>query len=350
MTRVRLAVAVPAALCLAAGLVAALALLQLAAPSWPAGLADSHGPLLVAGFLGVLICLERAVALRRPVALAAPVLLGLGCLLALGFPAGRWLAAAGAAGLVMIYLPLWRRSRDDAVLTQTVGAVALALALVIWAAGAPIPNLVALFAAFVMLTILGERVELARIALPSGFGAGTVLQSLPVLVAAAGVVLWPHAGSIVFGICCLLPLLPLLRHDIAWRTARSAGLPAFMGACMLAGYGWLLVAALLWAGGAGATPAGYDAAVHAVFLGFAMSMVFAHAPVIVPAVFGRRIGWQRWLIAPAVLLHTSLLGRLWLGDALGIQPARQICGVLNEAAIVLFAIVVVVSIKREGKR
>lgn len=343
----RLVVALAAALCLIAGLVAAVVLLGLALPAWPPRLADSHGPLLVAGFLGTLICLERAVALRGRIPLAAPVLLGVGSLLAIGFPVARWVAAGGAAGLLLIYLPLWRRSRDDAVLVESCGAAALLIALLAWAGGAPVPNVVCLFAAFLVLTIGGERLELARIALPATSASRLVLAALPVLIAASAAVLWPRIGAVGFGISLLPLVLPLVAHDIAWRTIKSAGLTAFMGGCMLAGYGWLLLAAGLWACGvAGPGSGGYDATLHATFLGFAMSMVFAHAPVIVPAVFGRRIPWSPWLVVPAVLLHGSLLTRVWLGDALGSLPARQISGVLNEAAIALFAIVVLTLLRR----
>jgi hypothetical protein len=68
-------------------------------------------------------------------------------------------------------------------------------------------------------------------------------------------------------------------------TIRSTGLPRFMAANMLAGYAWLAVAATTWALTRTAYdgPA-YDVVVHAVFLGFTLAMIMAHAPVILPAV------------------------------------------------------------------
>ena len=56
----------PAALALLAGLDAALMLLGLPAPVTAERLPDVHGMLLVLGFVGTLIALERAVALRHP--------------------------------------------------------------------------------------------------------------------------------------------------------------------------------------------------------------------------------------------------------------------------------------------
>ena len=42
---------------------------------------------------------------------------------------------------------------------------------------------------------------------------------------------------------------------------------------------------------------------HAVFLGFTISMIMAHAPVILPAVLRRPLPYHPALLAPAVLLH-----------------------------------------------
>ena len=73
----RLMLLVPGALCLFAGLDAALLLLGLPAPVETARLPVVHGPLLVFGFIGTVIALERAVAVRRLWAFASPAVLGL---------------------------------------------------------------------------------------------------------------------------------------------------------------------------------------------------------------------------------------------------------------------------------
>ena len=51
-------------------------------------LAGAHGPLMVSGFLGVLIPLERAVAIRQKWMFVAPMVAGLGwiCLFFMPFP------------------------------------------------------------------------------------------------------------------------------------------------------------------------------------------------------------------------------------------------------------------------
>ena len=82
----------------------------------------------------------------------------------------------------------------------------------------------------------------------------------------------------------------------------------------------------------------YDAVVHAVFLGFTISMVMAHAPVILPAVLRRPLPYHPILILPAVLLHAALVVRLWFGDALELHAAWQLGGVLNVVALLMFVV------------
>jgi len=63
-----------------------------------------------------------------------------------------------------------------------------------------------------------------------------------------------------------------------------------------------------------------------------MSMIFAHAPVIVPSVLGRPLPFRGFLYIPLVLLHVSLILRLAGGDWVGNTDAWQWGGSLNEVA------------------
>ena len=75
---------------------------------------------------------------------------------------------------------------------------------------------------------------------------------------------------------------------------------------------------------------------HALFLGFVIGMVFAHAPVIVPAVFRAPVPYRRHFYAHLGLLHASLILRLVGGDLAGNLRAWQWGGVLNEVALLCF--------------
>jgi hypothetical protein len=98
---------------------------------------------------------------------------------------------------------------------------------------------------------------------------------------------------------------------------RQQGLTRFIAVCLLSGYFWLALggAVITVAGLAPGGPA-YDAALHALLLGFVFSMVFGHAPIIFPAVLRVSLAYHRLFYAPLALLHASLALRL-AGDAAG---------------------------------
>ena len=341
----------PAGLALLVGLDAALQRMELPAPVSATRLPEIHGMLLVLGFLGTLISLERAVALGSDAGFLAPALLGAGGLLLVApapLEVGQWLLVAGAGALVAVYVPLWHRQRDDAVLVQALGAVVLVGAALLWAGGVTSPALLPWLAGFVVLTIAGERLELARLAM--GPRAGSVLVALAAAWCAAAVtaLLWPEVGHPALGAVVLGLVGWLARHDAARRTVHATGLARFAALGMLAGYAWLAVAGAVWLFGTPRGPA-YDAVVHAVFLGFTMSMVLAHAPVILPAVLRRPLPYHPAMLAPLALLHGSLVLRLWVGDGLGSLPAWRTGGVLNVVALLCFIGVAVWSAARSRR-
>lgn len=342
-TALRAALLVPAGVALLAGIDAALILLDLPAPVTTARLPEVHGMVMVLGFLGTLIALERAVALGRTAGYAAPALLGAGGLLLLSplpLAVGRSALLAGTAALIALYVPLWRRQGDDAVLVQGLGAVAATGGAVLWLGGAPVSTLLPWLVGFVVLTIAGERLELARIGMGPSAGPALVALASALVAAIVAALLWPVAGTALLGVVLIALTGWLASHDIARRTVRTTGLPRYTAWCLLAGYAWLAVAGAVWlVGGPAADGVRYDAVIHATFLGFAISMVMAHAPVILPAVLRRPLPYRPALYVPVGLLHGSLAVRLWLGDALDSQVAWVIGGVLNIVALLSFAAV-----------
>jgi hypothetical protein len=68
-----------------------------------------------------------------------------------------------------------------------------------------------------------------------------------------------------------------------------------------------------------------------------MSMIFVHAPVILPAVLRRPLPYHPVLYAPLALLHGSLLLRVALGDGLGVTWVWRWSGVLNVVSVLGFA-------------
>src|SRR5690606_42046585 len=93
------------------------------------------------------------------------------------------------------------------------------------------------------------------------------------LVGRPSTALRPTARPHLSGAVLLATVARLAVFDVARRTIRARGLPRFAAAGLLAGSAWLALAGILWAGG-GPTVSGarYDATLHAVFLGFTMSI------------------------------------------------------------------------------
>ena len=186
---------------------------------------------------------------------------------------------------------------------------------------------------FVALTIGGERVELARVGSPDPrLRQAATYLSVGVALSAGLALTLPATGVRVFAVLTLALVGVLVTFDVARKTIRMTGLPRFSAACILTGYFWLALAATtwLWAGPLLEGP-GYDLVTHSVFLGFALSMVMGHAPIIFPAVVRRPIPyhWSMW--AAFILLQVSLFARLVLGDLREVPWTWQVGGALNVA-------------------
>lgn len=300
----------------------------------------SHGPLFFGGFFGTLITLERAVALASLWAYAGPMLTAAGAVLLVG---GQQSLAAlaitlGSAVLVVASVVVVRRQQSLFAATMGAGAAAWLAGNAQWLAGAMVFQIVYWWIGFLVLTIAGERLELNRLLKPTPgirawFTAGVVLLLAGIGLTAGA----PDLGVRVAGAGLLVLTAWLLRHDVARRTVHQQGLTRFMAIALLAGYVWLGACGLI-AIRFGSVTIGprYDALLHTVLLGFVMSMVFAHAPVIFPAILGVPLPYRPAFYAHLALLHVSLVVRL-AGDLVtGFSGLRAWGGLLNAAALLLF--------------
>jgi len=289
----------------------------------PIGAPASHGAVMIGGFFGTLIGLERAVAVGHRPAYAVPLAAGLGGWAALfadtnAPAAGAWLLAAG--GLVWLYL--WaglRRAWSVHLLVQAAGAVCWGLGVLAWWIG-DLEAAVAGWIAFLTLTIAGERRELTRLTrLPGIARHAFVVIVAGLLVAVLGTVLLPvGTGARVWArgldaVATAALALWLLRWDIARHQWSAEGWIGHTAQCLVIGYVWLLAGALLAVVPLIDAPASVQALAglsrHAVLLGFVFAMVFGHAPVILPALAGLRPVYSPWARAAIVWLSASLVLR-----------------------------------------
>jgi hypothetical protein len=311
-------------------------------PLW-SELPEAHGGLMVDGFLSTLIGLERAVALRQRWAYGAPLLTTLGGIVLMAglqvadLHLGPLLLALGSLWLVAVYVAVLRIQSVLFTVTMALGAVSLLAGNALWLAGFDVYQVVLFWAGFLILTIAGERLELSRVLrLPAWSGT---LFVLVVLVFGAALLLSTVAldeGARLFGVGLIGLAFWLLRHDIARRTVRLKGLTRFIAISLLLGYAWLIVAGMVAIifGLVDDTPY-YDALLHSMFLGFVFSMIFAHAPIILPAVTGLAVPYRRVFYAHLALLHASLVLRVG-SDLIGWGDGRLWGGMLNVFALLLF--------------
>ncbi|HEX9076645.1 MAG TPA: hypothetical protein VF932_12745, partial [Anaerolineae bacterium] len=278
-----------------------------------------HGPLMVSGFLGTLISLERAVALRARWAYAAPFFSALGALVlitGIAPTAGALLTTLGSLGMVAIFLVIVRKQPALFTYTMALAAVMWVIGDLIWLAGLPIFRVVLWWSGFLVLTIVGERLELSRLLRLSRFAEWLYVLAVGLfviggLVDAVEGIGFPEEGTTiglrVAGAGFFALALWLWRYDIARRTVRQTGLTRFIAICLLSGYLWLGVGGLIRLLSPDVSSSNmYDAILHTVFLGFVMSMIFGHAPIIFPAVIGRAMPYGSAFYAHLILLHLSL--------------------------------------------
>ena len=348
--RWRVALLAFGATALVAGVLAGLARLGVAVPDAAAGKAALHGPLMIGGFFGTVIALERAVALGRRWAYAAPLAAGLSTLATFaGLPVAPWLLVAASVVLAAATADVFRRQRALFTLTLLAGVAAWLAGNLAWALGGPAHASTWPWLAFLVLTIAGERLELSRFLPPSAFAQrafGAILAAFALALAFAFALPDAPFGTPLFGAALVALAAWLGRQDVARRTVRGTGLTRYVAVCLLSGYAWLALAgALLLAGDAAPGGAHRDAALHALALGFVFAMVFGHAPIIVPAVLRTPLPYRSFFYVPLALLHASLALRI-AGDLAAAGGLVRVGAIGNALVLALFVITMATSVLR----
>ena len=309
-----------------------------ALPSFP-NLSVAHGPLMISGFLGVLIPLERAVAIRQKWMFAVPMLAGIGWISLLIVPfLGGLLLTLASIGALLILGVMVRREPHVHTITMFAGMCAWVAGNFLWMLGLPIFKIVYLWIAFLVLTIAGERLELSRVLNPSP-GQLRIFGLIAVALAAGAAlsVVDLNLGTRLSGFSILALSLWFLKNDLATRNVRHSNpLTRYIAICLFSGFIWLGIGGVvqLYFGALYAGPS-YDAALHAVFVGFVISMIFGHAPIIFPAILGVPVTYRRAFYVHLVLLHLSLVIRM-VGNLMTQLDVRRWGGILNEFAILVF--------------
>jgi hypothetical protein len=157
----------------------------------------------------------------------------------------------------------------------------------------------------------------------------------------------PQIGWRLNGAALLFLSLWSVRNDLAWRNLKhKLPLTRYIAWCLALGLTWLGVGGVLsLVFGAQVAGPRYDAILHVVFIGFVISMIFGHSPIIFPAILGVPINFQPAFYIQLILLHTSLALRV-IADYANWHTLRMWGGLLNEVAILMFIVMTVLSIRK----
>ncbi len=274
--------------------------------------AAQHGFMMVGGFLGTLIALERALVMKHKGWFAVPLAGSLSIpLQLLGF--SDWaLVPIGAASLglfVIMYLQSLRHPSLDQYLLLLGAACWVLGNFMVYATGL-VPAGVPWWIGFILFTIVGERLELSKFLPVPNWSNQLLLLTLGSFF--LGMWIPFHFGGIwLLGISVMLISAWLLKFDMARFAAKKKGIFKYIGIGLITGYSWLLVHGLILFSIPN-HPLHYDMYLHTFFLGFTFSMIWAHAPIILPAVLKVRkqpyhpLLWVGWS-----LFQLSLIGRIW---------------------------------------
>lgn len=313
-------------------------------------LAAQHGALMVNSFLASLIFLERAVTFKNRWIIVLPLInaaSGIGFLTHHNF-AALLLLTTGSLGFVVMCGYFVSKYKELYYYVFLAGSVALFTGNMLLLKSGSYPVAVNWWIVFFVFTIVAERLELSRFLALTPFAKNSILLALFFLFLT---LFFPfHSwGNAFFALALCAIAVWLLRYDMAFRSLHISGQHRYSALLLITGYVWLLITAMLvfWSNNIALS---YDAVLHAFFIGFVFSMIFSHAPIILPAVLKLPIKLYRpVLYVWFVLLQASLLLRVGAGVAGNIM-IRKSAGMANGVAILLFFATVAVIVRTELKR
>jgi len=274
-----------------------------------------HGAIMVGGFLGSLIALEKIIPLKRPWFFIGPMLSGSSIFVfIMGDPqVAIGLQLTASIIFLLVYFTYLRAQYSVYLLLATVGALCWTIGTAMLFRKTFYPMVFPWYVGFLLFTIVSERLELTRF-LPVTAMNRNLLYAFMMLFIIG--ILMPFHGMGVYlaGTSLILVSAWLMRHDVIRLTIRKDGLTRFTAIVLLCGYVVLMLEGMFLLL-IGDIPFGYDMIVHTFFLGFVFCMIFAHGPIILPGVLGLSVKpYHPLLYVPVVMLLASLAARL-LADA-----------------------------------
>ena len=292
-----------------------------------------HGAMMVGGFLGSLIAIEKIIPLKKKILFLIP-LLSVSAVLFFFLNEPKFsfiLLVVASAALCFVFLYYFLREKNLIFLLMVLGSAC-------WLTG----NLMLLtrnfyplafpwWMGFILLIITAERLELMNF-LPVSRSKKKLLVVFLILYLSGVLFSFHGPGHKISGSALIAISLWLMRYDIIGLSIHKPGLHGFVSTALLSGYtGMLFTGIFLLALDNQALS--YDATVHTFFLGFAFSMIFAHGPIILPGVLGLSAKpFHKILYLWLFFLQLSWIIRI-AGDILLNFEIRKVSGMMTALTI-----------------
>lgn len=297
-----------------------------------------HGAIMVGGFLGTLIALEKVIPLKRPFFFLGPLMSALSIAVFLRGDFHIAVAMQIGAGILFlgVYITYLRSQYSNELVMALIGVLCwvIGTSLLFWKQFYPMAF--PWYIGFLLFTIVAERLELSRF-LPVTQRQRHVLFGFLGLFLLSLILPFHKAGNFLAGGALILVGSWLLRFDVIRITLRKEALARFTAIALLCGYIALIVEGFMLALVSPEQPFGYDMMVHTFFLGFAFLMIFAHGPIILPGVLGLSVKpYHPSFYFPVALLIFSLVLRLAADSFLIPIDYRAYSGWITMGAILLY--------------
>lgn len=299
-------------------------------------IAGKHGAIMVGSFLGTLISLERAVVLKKNWVMIVPALSGASLVFFL-LDMDTWAfvaLTAGSLGQAIIMGYFLEKYKQSYMIILFAGSLCWLVGNLMLLTYNMYPLAVSWWIGFLLLIITGERLELTQF-LPIRKNSRRILV-VALAVFVAGIIMPFHGnGRLLAAIGLIFTGIWLLKFDMATKSVKKHGQHRFSALLLLTGHGWLIATgALILSGDLYGFL--YDAVLHAFFIGFVFSMIFAHGPVILPGVLGIAVKpYHASLYIWAFALEISLVIRI-IADLLSMPELRMWAAMVNGLSMLAF--------------
>lgn len=302
-----------------------------------------HGPIMTGGFLGTVIILERAIAIRKKWAFIGVIFSGLSViffLLGINQLISKSLILLSSLNLIIIYLYALRIDKELHIYTQITGAFFWLIGNILWIYEYYFSHISLWWIAFLLFTISGERLELSKLKQFSNISKNIFISSILLTIISLFSTFYSfNIGSRLLGISFLIFMIWFFKYDIAINMLRNKSLTKFIAICIINGYSWLGISSIiiLIKGESIIGNFFYDSFLHSFFLGFVISMIFGHAPIIFPAILRIKINYNPVFYTHLILLNISLIIRIFAGTN-NLFELLKLSTMLNSITFLLFVL------------